>query len=229
MTKKTYAKLGNIYEQFIFYLQTKENTLLPTISYEKHHILPLHDGGQKNGPVVVCTPKNHTLAHYYHYLAYGQKGDFVAFTMRWNQKIGVNERVQLAVEKNKQLNNTFWNSEWQSIQGKKGGLKGGLKNSIKQKKARQTTGKKYGPKTGKTNASENLKYMLSKEITWIYSTKKDQKLQKLTIKPQPSLANVIAILNQYGAQKIKNPTSFYKLVHGKRKKLYGWSIFFVKL
>lgn len=90
---------------------------------EKHHILPLHAGGQKNGPIVLCSRQNHTLAHYYRYLALGQRGDFVSFTMRWNQRVGLKERTQLAVEKNKQLKNTFWNSNWQSMQGQKGGKK----------------------------------------------------------------------------------------------------------
>ena len=204
MTKKTHTTQNCIYEQFVSYLKAKEKTLLPTASYEKHHILPLHDGELKNGPTVLCSSKNHTLAHYYRYLAYGQRGDFVAYKMRWNQKLSLSERSQLAVEKNKQLKNTFWNSEWQSLQGKKGGLKGGLKNSIKQKKARQKTGKKYGKKTGTNNASRNLKTMLSKEITWVYSTTKNQNIKTLTIEPQQSFADVIAILNQHGIQKITN-------------------------
>ena len=207
----------------------KEQHLKQNGSYEKHHILPLHDGGLKNGPTVLCSSQEHTLAHYYRYLAYRQRGDLVAYKMRWNQKLSLSERSQLAVEKNKQLKNTFWNSEWQSIQGQKGGSKGGSVNSIKQFKAQQKIGKKYGRKTGQNNASKNLKKLLSKEITWVYSTTNNQEIKKVTIKPQQSFANVIAILNQQGTQKIKNPATFYKIMHGKRKKLYGWSIFFVKL
>ena len=54
----------------------------------------------------------------------------MAFTMRRNQKIGKIERALLAVEKNKQLKNGFWNSEWQALQGKKGGKVSGRKNSL---------------------------------------------------------------------------------------------------
>lgn len=118
MTKK-YTNIKSIYEQFIEHLKHEETKLdLTAKNLEKHHILPLHDGGQKNGPVVLCTSKNHTLAHYYRYLAFGQRGDFVSFTMRWNQRVGLKERTQLAVEKNKQLKNTFWNSQWQSMHKK---------------------------------------------------------------------------------------------------------------
>jgi hypothetical protein len=67
-----------IYEQFIVYLKAQEKKLNHNKSYEKHHSLPLHDEGLKNGPTVLCSSKDHTLAHYYRYLAYGQRGDFVA-------------------------------------------------------------------------------------------------------------------------------------------------------
>ena len=83
-----------IYEQFIDYLIGLEKhgfTPNEQKNLEKHHILPYHDGGSKEGSVVLCTSKNHTLAHYYRYLAYGQKGDLVAFTMRWNQTFGIKE------------------------------------------------------------------------------------------------------------------------------------------
>ena len=46
---------------------------------EKHHIIPLHDGGSKKGPVVLCTAKNHTLAYFYRFLTWQQLGDKVCF------------------------------------------------------------------------------------------------------------------------------------------------------
>lgn len=69
--------------------------------------------------------------------------------------------------------------------------------------------------------------MLSKEIIWVYK-QKTKTHYKLTIHPQSSFSDVISILNQYSKQKINN-SSFYKVVHGQRKQMYGWSIFFVKL
>ena len=56
---------NNIYSQFIDYLKIEEQKLnLNDSNLEKHHINPLHDGGLKNGEIVICTSKNHTLAHY---------------------------------------------------------------------------------------------------------------------------------------------------------------------
>ena len=73
----------NIYNQFIEYLEQEEKKFdLNTKNLEKHHILPLHDGGSKNGRIVLCSRENHTLAHYYRFLAYGQLGDSVAYKMR---------------------------------------------------------------------------------------------------------------------------------------------------
>lgn len=51
---------------------------------EKPHILPLHAGGLKTGKTVLCTSKNHTLAHYYRHLIYREKGDYVAYSLRLN-------------------------------------------------------------------------------------------------------------------------------------------------
>jgi hypothetical protein len=64
--------------------QVEKNLDLKTKNLEKHHILPLHAGGLKSGQTVLCTSKNHTLAHYYRHLIYHEKGDYVAYQMRLN-------------------------------------------------------------------------------------------------------------------------------------------------
>ena len=219
----------NIYEDFINYLYILEKTLktMSNLNIEKHHILPLHAGGTKNGPCVLCTSKNHTLAHYYRYLVFRQKGDFVAYTMRWNQKIGIKQRALLAVETNKQLKNIFWNSKWQSQQGKKGGKKGGCVNSFKQKKARSCIGKKYGYKTGKNNQSSKLKKIISKKTIWLYNSNKASFF--ISIKPQKSFSNIIKILQSKTPHIKRNPSSFYKVVYGERAQMYGWNLYFIKI
>jgi hypothetical protein len=126
-------KNSNIYLEFIKYLKLEEKKLIknPQLKdLEKHHIIPFHSGGLKNGPVVLCTTKNHVLAHYYRYLAYKQKGDLVTITMRRNQKIGSSQRALLGVLANKKNKKGFFNSNWQAKQGKKGGKKTGRKNGL---------------------------------------------------------------------------------------------------
>jgi hypothetical protein len=100
------------------------------LNLEKHHIIPFHNGGLKSGPVILCTPENHVLAHYYRYLAYRQKGDLIAFTMRQNQKISSRARALLGVEVHKKNKTGFFSSTWQAKQGKKGGKKTGRNNGV---------------------------------------------------------------------------------------------------
>lgn len=91
-----------IYEQFIEYLKKEEKQLnLKDKNLENHHILPLHAGGLKNDPVVLCTTKNHTLAHYYRFLSYGELGDRVAYQMRTGYTMSIQERSLLGVKKMK--------------------------------------------------------------------------------------------------------------------------------
>jgi hypothetical protein len=56
-----------IYDQFIHTLKSTIRNLGKQKGLEKHPILPIHDGGLKSGETVLCTPKNHTLAHYYRF------------------------------------------------------------------------------------------------------------------------------------------------------------------
>ena len=59
-----------IYEQFSEHLKNAEKQLdLNDKNLEKHHILPLHAGGLKKGPMVLCSSQEHTLTHYYRFLA----------------------------------------------------------------------------------------------------------------------------------------------------------------
>jgi hypothetical protein len=111
-----------IYDLFIEYLKNEEKKgfkSCESLDLEKHHIVPLHDGGEKNGPVVLCTRKNHTLAHYYRYLTYGQHGDKICFQMRRGSKMSSKQRALLAVQKLKREKIGFFDPKWQSIQGKK--------------------------------------------------------------------------------------------------------------
>jgi hypothetical protein len=68
----------NIYEEFISYLKTVESS--ETEYYEKHRIIPGHEGGlYENGNVVRCSFENHKLAHYYRWLAKSSEKDKYAW------------------------------------------------------------------------------------------------------------------------------------------------------
>ena len=225
----------NIYSQFIQYLQDLEKRGLGfEAEVEKHHIIPKHTG-YSNNVVVRCSPRNHSLAHFYRFLVYKEKGDWVAYSMRKNQKMGLREKALLAVEKNKILGINFWNSEWRKMQGQKGGLLGGAKNTIKQKKARQQIGLKYGLQTGIQNQSSRFKKNLSKKTIWLYD--KNNLSCFITIPPQQSFSNLIDILqskmdylyqekHSKTFKKIKK-SSFFKVLYGERSQMYGWKLWFI--
>lgn len=157
--QKKEDKTINIYEQFIEYLKDQEKKLKLQDKYleknsnlEKHHIFPLHAGNKKEGPVVICTSKNHTLAHYYRYLVYKKLGDKVAYTMRNGSTMSSKDRSLLGVQKMKKEKINFFNSDWQSLQGSK------PKNVKKTKKQIESC-----KKTGFNNKKRNFKNTFNKK------------------------------------------------------------------
>jgi hypothetical protein len=228
--------MKNIYEQFINYLKEEEKKLnLKNNNLEKHHILPLHAGGKKDGQIVLCTSKNHTLAHYYRYLVYKERGDKVAYIMRWNQKRGSTERSLLAVEKNKNNKNLFWNSEWQSNQGKKGGKISGQKNALlyRQGYIMKETIKRftyweftYNNQDDKIKFLNNHKLIKAKNI---YIHEYNNKFVILKIEPQITYTKLTSILNNTNLCPIKDVSSFAKIARGQRKKYYNWQLVAIEI
>ena len=105
--------MGLIYEQFIEYLKQEEKYLdLNNKNLERHHIIPLHAGGKKDDEIVLCTFKNHTLAHYYRYLVYNELGDLVAFKMRNGINMSTQERSLLGIKKMKENKLNFFDPNW---------------------------------------------------------------------------------------------------------------------
>ena len=196
----------NIYIRFIEYLKTEEKLGLDLKKgIEKHHIIPKHTGYSDNA-LVSCFSANYTLAHFYRFLAYGEKRDWIAYSMRKNQKLNANELSLLVVEKNKKAKILFWDSDWQKTQGLKGGLLGGSKKSIKQYNARQRVGLKYGRQTGIQNQSARLQKQLSKETIWLYQIEKEDFY--ISISPQQSFSDIVNKLQAFSDE--KNPKNLKK-------------------
>jgi hypothetical protein len=106
----------DIYDQFIDYLKKLALKGLDlNEGVKKHHIFPKHAGGsdERNNIVLVST-KNHTLAHFYRFLAYKEKGDWVTYIMRKDRKTNSRERSLLTGAKNKKAGILFWSKDWQS-------------------------------------------------------------------------------------------------------------------
>ena len=225
-----------IYEQFIEYLKKEEKTLnLKDNNLEKHHIKPLHNRGLPDGEVVICSAKNHTLAHYYRYLTFKQVGDSVAFKMRWNQTIGIKERALLGVEKHKKSKKLFWDPEWQSIQGKKGGKISGQKNALlyRQGYIMKWTIKSYTYwQFNYINQDDKIKFLKNKKLIEnndIFITESNNEFVILKIKPQTTFTKLTFILNSINLCSIKDVSSFAKIARGQRKKYYNWELIGIEI
>lgn len=221
--KKRYLKqieTMNIYHQFIIYLQFLEQkgfSLDEKVYLEKHHILPFHAGGKKNGPVVLCTTKNHMLAHYYRSLSYGELGDKVCFKMRQKQTMLVQERSLLGINKMRQNKINFFKSNWQRVQGSK--PKKTKKSNLQLKACQQM---------GLLNQTPLVKKRLSKKTKWTY-----KKNRLYSIEILPSVKHLIEVIKKKNDKlKIKpfqESSLFYKVLKGQRKQAYGWKLVFVYL
>jgi hypothetical protein len=112
---------GNAYDEFIAYLQQKVETVsVQNVLVQKHHILPFHDGGLVNGETVVCSLKDHAMAHLIRYQVYGQIKDKIAALFIGSQtEEAVKLKQELIVSTNRERKNTFFNPTWQKIQANK--------------------------------------------------------------------------------------------------------------
>lgn len=213
-----------IYEQFIEYLKKEESKLnLIDKNLEKHHILPLHAGGLKNDPVVLCTHKNHTLAHYYRFLSYNEVGDLVAYKMMSGFTMSSQERALLGVQKMKRDKINFFNPTWQSKQGSK-------KKKSKKTKVQIESCKK----TGFNNRQYILEMILTKKTVWKYFVKSENILFYKIIEPGQNITDIISILetssnNQFNNKKVFDKSVFYKIIKGQRLSAYGWYLHFIYL
>ena len=123
--------IDNIYEQYIAHLKSKQGLFYEKT--EKHRLYPGHQGGTYDPNNVILIPfREHTLAHFYRFLAYGDTGDLIAYTLMSGQteegrrqlsafagRAGRKVRSQQMAAA-KQL---FFDPEWQKRMGFKNGGK----------------------------------------------------------------------------------------------------------
>jgi hypothetical protein len=123
-----------VYNQYIDYLRSQQVNRSKSAKLQVHRILPGHVGGTCDDPnnLVRVSYKEHTLAHLYRFLQYGQKGDKAAYLFMSNQseegklvvaslagKIGATQRISLERE----AVTRFFDPAWQKKYGYKAGGK----------------------------------------------------------------------------------------------------------
>jgi 5-methylcytosine-specific restriction endonuclease McrA len=211
----------DLYTSFI---NLKKFELVGTsVNLEKHHIIPrFAGGGNETDNIVLLTPEDHVIAHFLRYLEYGNSEDasVVLFRSGYDEEA---RRVlqEKALKKMKEEKKGRWDSEAQRQRGQKGGHLGGSANTQAQRDARQRGGKKFGQQTGRSNQSDALKEILGYTLVWVHS---DQPNEIFYTNPSTSAKEIIDQLENLIPGKITNQTSFYKVLHGERKKMYGWQL-----
>nr|WDY12781.1 putative HNH homing endonuclease [Chloroidium sp. KL-2023a] len=217
---ETQEEAQEFYTSFIESL--REKSYPQNIQLERHHVVPLHAGGPDVPENIIrISPEDHVAAHFYRFQAYKELGDKVAYEMRIND---TNERAriraQAAVFANKSKKQLFWDRDWQSVQGKKGGAAAGKANTPAQFLARQKVGLAHGKAVGLSNQSQALKFILSHSIEWAFKNEKGTFITP----PVESAAAIVRELERLKPGNIRNASSFYKVLHGKREKMYGWTL-----
>lgn len=211
----------DIYQQFIDSLKIKKYVIGTFL--EKHHILPLHAGGDNSsGNLISLSIKDHALAHFYRFLAYNDKNDKLAYHFRKNDKkeaFRLRAELGLLSREKKGLLKRFKDSKAQALLGIKGGQVAGSLNTLAQRKARQRVGEKYGRIVGKSNQSELLKKLLTMYQIWEHDCG-----IKVKTRPCNTFKEVCNQLESAVPNKIRNESSLIKVLYGQRLKIYGWKL-----
>lgn len=214
-------------EYYYSFLNSLENKRYEsTVLMEKHHVFQKHGGGT-DAPenLISVSIEDHVLLHYYRYRAFGAIGDKLAYLFRISDNDKRSRlRSEALVAANKKAQRLFWDKNWQRKQGLKGGSKGGLANTEKQFKARQAVGTIYGRQVGMKNQSDKLKEIIKHPIKWMYNNKETGDSDIFETKPSRIAAELIAQLNTFKPNSIKNGSSFYKILYKERCQMYGWSM-----
>ena len=207
------------YEEFLD--QVRDTRYSKETRLEKHHVKPRHeDGGNEESNILFASVEDHTAIHVYRYLAYGKMGDLFAYRLRVSDtEKRAKLRSENAVVTNRIKKTGRFNSETQRMLGLRGGSKGGSRNTLSQQEARSKVGQTHGRASGMGNQSPYLRTILQQKLCWTYK-------DRIVFETAPAEAgtDIINQLNCFCPGSIKNRSSFYKVLHKKRKQMYGWTL-----
>lgn len=223
-----YEKEGlyNIYEDFIFFLQTKEYELGTLL--EKHHILPKHTLGKDHPDLnlrenlIKISISDHMTAHRYRFMAYGNKKDLTAFLFRVldnDERSKQRAKLALAARKAKGLLEIFKDPAEQAKKGRIGGKIAGSLNTPAQQQQRSNLGRLYGRSTGLNNQGPELKKITAFSIRWYH-----QSGVNAVTEPCEGGVDIINQLEKVIPGAIKKQASFYRVLNGSRRRSYGWEL-----
>lgn len=239
LVKKTgWICISNIYTEYISYLnQNLKQTWTNSTTYlEKHHLLPLFEGGDKKGETILVTFRQHLLLHFYRWCHYRKSGDYLAFRGRLGYTEEVKKKaIQLGGYKAGRLNTPaqqtarkrvgHMNSPAQQRQRQKHlktGAEGGKVNSHAQFCSRQKLGKRFGKQAGLTCQHPITREALKHSILWVH----DSGL-KVETPPVQTLNEIQTKLNQMVPKSVNFTSGLSSLIRGEEKKRYGWKLILI--
>lgn len=232
-----------MYAQYIEILKKKQQKgFAKGVLIHKHHIMPKHDGGAEDGPLVLCTIRDHARAHYIRYLVFGQTYDLCAYYGLVNKN---DEREKAMykqiVETNRQRGKTFFNNDFQKEMAvrpkrsyylrdnpdfaleiaKKGGSIGGKAKSPLKDAVLKINGKNVGTKYGRINGlkgqNETTRKMLSKFIEWEHITG-----VFCVTPPVESVVELMDHLNFFVPYSVSLTSGLSAILRGVEPRRYGW-------
>lgn len=237
--------MTNCYYKFIKILKRKENKgFSPNTVLHKHHIEPIHDGGDPNGELVMCTPKDHARAHYIRYKVYNQIYDYCAYCGLKGRTNEMNLIIQRKIiETNRQKGNCMFNNDWQKQMANrtkssyylqqnqdfakkiasKGGKIGGKVMTDKKRQVLENNGKNvgtnYGRLGGLKHQNAKTKRRLSLYLEW------DPDFGIFAISPPfESVAELKQYLNSFVSDSVKHSSGLSEILRDVCPKRYGWKI-----
>ena len=209
-----------------------------------HHVLPIHDGGKKDGETIPCTHRDHARMHYIRWLVYRQPMDLAAYKGLVNKTDDMHVIIQ-----QKRINTLikkgilFYSIKWQSEQGskpkaiyfdnpeiaKKYAYSGGVASGQIWTDAKLTSSKKkgkilgnlFGKIGGLKHQNKNTKnLLLTKAIIWNHSHS-GIKVKTYGYDTVNSLAHA---LEKVAPGYIKNTQAISAVLRNTEPRRYGWAI-----
>lgn len=226
-----YMSVYNLYETYVSHLRTRKLEKNSNQMLERHHVRPLHSTKikrysleDKKEEKLLVTHDEHFLCHYYRYLTFREKGDFLCLQLRIN--VDANKAALC-----RQLGGFIagnMNTPAQQKQRKRdlkkhpenlNPAKAGSVNSSKQRLHSQYLGKTYGKKAGMSRQHPVTKDRIQRPMLWIHQTGIEVLISKAE-----TLQEIVEILNTHVPDNLTYSSALSNIIRGVERRRNGWTL-----
>ena len=243
--KKKEVFISHLYYQYIEILKTKQKKGFSSeVLVHRHHIEPVHDGGDPKGEIVLCTIKDHARAHYIRYKVYNQIYDYCAYCGLVGKKDEMQKSIQKKiVQTNRERGNVMFNKDWQKEMANrpkssyyfqenpkfakqmasKGGKIGGKIMTNKKKEVLKengfNVGTNYGRIGGLKHQHPETKRRLGLHLEWLHDSG-----IFIVSHPCESVKELTNYLNCAVPNSIRSSSGLSEILRGVSTKRFGWKL-----